>query len=72
MTEQYELVTLYDFSYIEGTQQVFHSSAYLKINDDEYQDAKDNQNSVCYIHLDYDRPISITVIGIHINQFSNF
>lgn len=37
-TAQYELVTLYELHFLEGTQQMFHSKAYLKINDNEYHD----------------------------------
>ena len=37
-TAQYELVTLYELHFLEGTQQRFHSKAYLKINDNEYHD----------------------------------
>ena len=37
-TEQYEKVKLYDWYFIEGTQQMFHFKSYLKINDNEYHD----------------------------------
>lgn len=71
-TEQYELVTLFDFNYIEGTHQVFHSSANLKINNHEFQDIKDILNSVGTLTLGAYGPRSITVFDIYINQFSNF
>ena len=37
-TDQYEKVKLYDWYFIEGTQQMFHFKSYLKINDNEYHD----------------------------------
>lgn len=58
-TEQYELVTLFDSYYIEGTQQVFHCKAYLKINDDEYQDEKRDT----ILLLDEVGPFHVTIFG---------
>lgn len=71
-TEQYELVTLFDFDYIENTQQVFHSKSYLKIDDNEYQGDKINSNTICYIHFNDDGLLYITLFDIYISEFINF
>ena len=62
-TEQYEKVKLYDWYFIEGTQQVFHSKAYLNINGQEYLDNKND--STCILHLDENGPFCITVFDVH-------
>ena len=60
-TAQYELVTLYELHFLEGTQQMFHSKAYLKINDNEYQDNSDA------LHLTENGPWNISVFDMYIN-----
>ena len=62
-TEQYEKVKLYDWYFIEGTQQVFHSKAYLNINGQEYLDNRND--STCILHLDENGPFCITVFDVH-------
>ena len=62
-TNQYEKVKLYDWYFIEGTQQVFHSKAYLNINGQEYLDNKND--STCILHLDENGPFCITVFDVH-------
>ncbi len=69
-TEQYELVTLFDFDYIENTQQVFHSKSYLKVNNNEYQDNR--IDSTCIIHFNDEGLMYIALFDIYINEFINF
>lgn len=65
-TEQYELVTLFDFNYVENTQQVFQSKSYLKVNNNEYQDNRID----CTIDFDGGgavRSVSLFGLGLYIS-----
>lgn len=66
-TDQYEMVTLYMLHFVENTQQVFHSKAYLKINDKEYQDDMNDSDSTCTLHLDETGPFYIAIFGMCID-----
>ncbi|MCM1259905.1 MAG: hypothetical protein NC182_03085 [Prevotella sp.] len=69
-TEQYEKVKLYDWYFIEGTQQIFHSKAYLNINGHEYFDNMDDSASTCVLWLDNVGIRDITIFGATIYFYS--
>ena len=70
-TDQYEKVKLYDWYFIEGTQQVFHSKAYLNINGHEYFDNMNDSASTCVLCLDSIGPRDISIFGIYITFKQN-